>query len=176
MDCLILQTERMYLRQLREEDFDAYFAIESNDEVMRYINGKGRSLAEARDRFDKQRREYTIDPGFGLWAVCLPDQPKLIGTCCLNYIENTAIRQIGYVIAPEHHGKGLASELALGLIQYAIECCGLPQVSAVCDPDHKASEKVMQKAGMEYVGSGQFFGCENLHYRIDSEKWFRKKQ
>lgn len=176
MDCLILQTERMRIRQFREEDFGAYFAMESNDEVMRYISGRGRSYAESRDRFNRFLSEYKQDPGFGAWAVCLKDNPKLIGTCCLNFIDDTTIRQIGYKFSTNFQGKGLATELAGALIHYAIESCRLAEVSAVCDPENKASEKVMQKAGMEYIGRGQFFGTECLHYRIDSGKWFRKKQ
>lgn len=175
MDCHILQTERMRIRQFRETDFEVFFAMESNDLVMRYINGRGRSLAEARERFNRYLSDYTLDPGFGAWAVCLADDPAPIGTSCLNYIDHTSIRQIGYKFSPEQHGKGLATELAQGLLQYAFECCSLPEVSAVCDPENKASEKVMQKNGMEYIGRGQFFGTECLHYRIDSGKWFQKK-
>lgn len=175
MDCLILQTERMRIRQFREEDFGAYFTMESDDVVMRYINGRGRGLAEARERFNCYLSDYCQDSGFGAWAVCLADDPQPIGTSCLNFIDNTTIWQIGYKFSPQHHGKGLATELAKGLLQYAFECCRLAEVSAVCDPQNKASEKVMQKAGMEYIGRGQFFGVECLHYRIDSGKWFQKK-
>lgn len=176
MDCLILQTERLRIRQFREEDFDAYFAMESNDEVMRYISGRGRSLPESRDRFNRYLSDYIQDLGFGAWAVCLADNPQPIGTGCLNYIDDTTIRQIGYKFSPAFHGKGLATELAMALIQYAFECCRLAEVSAVCDPENGASEKVMQKAGMTYIGRGHFFGAECLHYRIDSKNWFQKNQ
>lgn len=176
MDCLVLETERTFLRQLNDIDFEDYFRLESNPEVMQYITGKPRTREEARLRFAKQRLEYLRDPGFGVWSVCLNSGGQLIGTACLNYIQDTSIRQIGYKFIPSQHGKGLATEIAAALLAYGFETCGLPIISAICNPLNKASEKVMLKAGLEYVGTGIFFDTECLHYRIDSATWFRKRE
>jgi ribosomal-protein-alanine N-acetyltransferase len=176
MECLILETERSCIRQLQESDFEGYFLLENNPAVMRYISGKPRSREEARLRFAKQRLEYPRDPGFGMWAITLKGTQQIIGTACLNFIKDTSIRQIGYKLSPSAQGKGFATEIASALLQYGFESCGLQQISAVCDPQNKASEKVMQKAGLEYVGTGTFFDTECLHYRIDSATWFLKKK
>lgn len=176
MDCLVLETERAFLRQLNDTDFEDYFQLESNSEVMHFITGRPRPREEARLRFAKQRLEYLRDPGFGVWSVCLKSSGQLIGTACLNYIQDTSIRQIGYKFAPSQYGKGLATEIATALLMYGFEACNLHEISAVCSPRNTASEKVMQKAGMEYVGTGIFFDTECLHYRIDSATWFRKRE
>lgn len=175
MDCLVLESERTFLRQLNDTDFEDYFLLESDPEVMHFITGRPRSREEARLRFAKQRLEYVRDPGFGVWSVCLKGSSQLIGTACLNYIQDTSIRQIGYKFAPSQQGKGLATEIASALLSYGFDACSLPEISAVCSPDNKASEKVMQKAGLDYVGTGLFFETECLHYRIDSASWFRKR-
>jgi ribosomal-protein-alanine N-acetyltransferase len=176
MECLILETARTCIRQLQDSDFENYFQLENNPEVMRYISGNPRSREEARLRFAKQRLEYLRDPGFGVWAVWLKNTEQLVGTACLNFIKDTSIRQIGYKFTPSAHGKGFATEVASAMLQYGFESCGLQEISAVCDPQNKASEKVMQKAGFEYIGTGTFFDTECLHYRIDSATWFLKKK
>ncbi len=176
MNCLVLETERTCTRQLLDADFEDYFRLENNPEVMRYISGRPRSREEARLRFAKQRLEYTRDPGFGVWAVLQKNTQQLIGTACLNFIEGTFIRQIGYKFTPEKQGKGFATEVATSLLYYGFECGRLQDISAVCAPENRASEKVMQKAGLEYVGKGYFFGTDCLHFRIDSATWFRKKK
>lgn len=175
MDCLIFKTERTYTRQLQEADFEDYFRLESDPEVMQYITGRPRSREEARLRFTKQRLAYLRDPGFGVWVVCLKVSQQFIGTVCLNHIPGTAIRQVGYKLISDQQGKGLATELTIGLLAYGFESCGLSQASAVCKPLNKASEKVMQKTGMAYVGKDRFFDSECLHYRIDSATWFQRK-
>ena len=174
MECLVLETERTLVRQLMDTDFEDYFQLESNLEVMRFISGRPRSREEARLRFAKQRLAYLRDPGFGVWSVCLKTSGQFIGTACLNFIEDTSIRQVGYKFTPSQQGKGLATEIATALLQYGFGACSLPEISAVCNPLNKGSEKVMQKAGLEYVGTGIFFDTECLHYRIDSATWFRK--
>lgn len=175
MDCLIFETERTYIRQMQDADFGDYFRLESNPEVMQYITGRPRDREEARLRFAKQRLTYLREPGFGVWVVCLKGSQQLIGTVCLTDIPDTTIRQVGYKLTPAQQGKGLATELTIGLIAYGFECCGLSEASAVCNPLNKASEKVMQKAGMAYVGKNYFYDSECLHYRIDSATWFQRK-
>ena len=174
MECLVLQTERTRIRQLQETDLENLVRLERNPEVMKHITGKPRAIKEIDERFWNHLENYAIDPGFGVWAVCLRDQNKLIGTANLNFIPDTEIRQIGYKFFPEVQGKGLAAEVARELIRYGFLCCGLSEISAVCNPENLASEKVMQKAGMEYVGKQVYYGTECLHYRVDSEKWFLK--
>ena len=143
---------------------------------MQYITGKPRTRQEALARFENQLLDYLQDPGFGNFAVCLKEEEKFIGTANLNFISQTSIRHFGYRVAPAYQGKGLATEIALGLIGYGLESCGLASLSAICIPENKPSEKVMQKAGMEFLGRGFFIDAECLHYRIDSQKWFHKKQ
>lgn len=176
MDCLVLETERTYVRQLQDSDFEDYFQLESNPEVMHFITGRPRSREEARLRFARQRLSYLRDPGFGVWAVCLKGSCRFIGTVCLNFIEDTSIRQIGYKFCPQMQGKGLATELATALLAYGFECGMLPEIAAVCHPLNTGSEKVMLKTGMRYIGKGTFYNTECLHYRIDSADWFRKKK
>lgn len=174
MECLVLETARTKIRQIKESDFTAYFQLENNHEVMRFISGKGRNLEEARKRFDKQRKEYLCEPGFGVWVVCMKNNEEIIGTVNLNFIPATSIRQIGYKLSPAAQGKGLASELAVGLLHYGFKVLGLTEISAICHPENIASEKVMQKAEMHFIEKGWFYESECLHYRIDSASWFRK--
>lgn len=170
MECLIFKTERTIVRQFQATDFEEYFKLESNPEVMKYITVKPRTRQEAEERFNQKRDEYRKDPGFGLWAVCFHDQNKLIGTANLNFIPGTSIRQIGYIITPEQQGKGLATELSSGLLTYGRNSCGLTEVSAVCSTGNEASEKVIQKVGMKYKGKFFYEGIECLHYQTELVK------
>ena len=55
---------------------------------------------------------------------------------------------IGYIVDPRFAGRGVASDLALGLLAAAFDRLGLRRVTAGCNADNRASARVLEKAGM----------------------------
>lgn len=78
---MILETERLYLRQLTESDFGSLCKILRDEETMYAYNGAF-SVSEVQDWLDKQLARYE-EYGFGLWAAVLKETDRVIGQCGL---------------------------------------------------------------------------------------------
>lgn len=77
----MIKTERLFLREMTEQDFDALYAILSDSDIMRHYPY---TFDEKRVRgwISKNIERYNIF-GFGLWAVCLKESGETIGNCGL---------------------------------------------------------------------------------------------
>ena len=110
----MLTTERLILREMNHNDFDALYRVLADSDIMRHYP---HTFDEKRGRFwiDRNLERYRV-LGFGLWAVTLSDTGEMIGDCGLTMRNvNGFIRhEIGYHIARVHQKNGYASEAARG--------------------------------------------------------------
>lgn len=143
-----LETERLYLRRITAEDANEIFELRSNKETMKYVP---RPLAKTKD--DALRHMAIIEERIinneGInWAITLKNNPKLIGLIGHYQIKPEHYRaEIGYMLLPEYHGKGIISEAVEELIKYGFNELKLHSIEAIIDPENKASERVLQKNG-----------------------------
>ena len=107
-----LQTNRLILRELTDEDFDSLFEILSDPEVMKYYPKP--FDADRVNGWIKWNQENYKKYGFGLWAVCLKDFGKLIGDCgiTIQNIDGELLPEIGYHIHKDFWRQGFATEAA----------------------------------------------------------------
>lgn len=158
----ILKTERLLLRQVSTNDADAILSLRSNDEVMKYIPRPYlKSKEEALELiaiFDDK-----IENGVGInWGICFLDKPeKLIGIIGHYRLKPEHYRaEVGYMIFPEYHGKGIVSEALQKVVEYGFNEMKLHSIEAILDPENKGSEKVLLKNG--FVKEGHL--RENEYY------------
>lgn len=143
-----LETERLYLRRVSKEDVNEIFALRSNKETMKYIP---RPLVKTNE--DALAHIAMIDEKIenneGInWAITLKNDPKLIGLIGHYRIKPEHFRaEIGYMLLPEYHGKGIIAEAIKETVKYGFEIMKLHSIEAVIDPENLASEKVLQKSG-----------------------------
>lgn len=143
-----LETERLYLRRVVNEDVNEIFALRSDQEVMKYIP---RPLLKT----DEDALEHIamidekIDSNEGInWAITLKGNPKLIGIIGHYRIRPEHFRaEIGYMLLPEFQGKGIISEAINEVVNYGFKVMQLHSIEAIIDPENFASEKVLQKNG-----------------------------
>lgn len=109
---MILETERLVLREMDDGDFDALYAIFSDPETMAHYPAPF-GEAKVRDWIAWNKQNYA-DLGFGLWAVVLKETGEVIGDCgvTMQRIDGRIRPEIGYHIAKRHQRKGYASEAA----------------------------------------------------------------
>jgi ribosomal-protein-alanine N-acetyltransferase len=87
------------------------------------------------------------------WAVTLTDTGKMIGTAGFTRIDcphNKA--ELGYVLNPDYHGSGLATEACRALLKFGFEELGLHRIEARFMEGNQASLAVMKKLGMSFEG------------------------
>ena len=146
----ILETERLLLRRLVMEDFDALYKLYSDPDVRQYFPEGVLNLEETKEELEWFLNGHPKHPELGLWATIHKPSGKFIGRCGLIpwTIEGRHEVEIAYLLDKEFWGQGLASEGALAIRDYAFKKLGLPRLVCLIDPKNTASQKVAEKIGM----------------------------
>ena len=112
---MIIETERLFLREMKESDFDALYEVLADSDIMQHYPY---TFDESRVRNWIQRNieRYRIF-GFGLWAVCLKETGEMIGDCgiTLQLIDGQIKPEIGYHIRADKQRNGYAKEAAIAV-------------------------------------------------------------
>lgn len=86
-------------------------------------------------------------------AIILKDTNEFIGWCGLDHRDQTmADPALFYLLKANYWGKGLATEAARALLNYAFDGLNLESIHAGAAPENLASKRVMEKLGMKYGG------------------------
>ena len=146
----ILTTERLLLRQMGRDDFDALCAVLADADNMRHYPN---AFDEARvlGWIDWNRENYRRH-GFGLWAVCLKDTGEVIGDCglTLQSIDGETLPEIGYHIRRDRHRMGYAKEAAAAVRDWAFRHTGFPALYSCCKSTNEPSVRTARAVGMRF--------------------------
>lgn len=161
-----IESDRLYIRYLSMADFDFYYTLQSDPDTMRYIRPPELDAEVVRTRIVTLLHYAEDHPGLGSMIACWSDTAEPVATCVLRHVDYQPENdlELGYVIAPDFRGRGLATEIARALAAYAFERFDVPQVVAVTDPDNLPSQKVLLKCGFEPKGRRFIYGSECLEF------------
>ena len=145
---MILQTERLLLREMTQEDFPALCRILQDEQTMYAYEGAF-SDSEAQVWLDRQLERYR-QLGFGLWAVILKQTGEMIGQCGLTMQpwKGQELLEIGYLFNRSYWHCGYATEAAQACRQYAFETLGADEVCSIIRDTNTASQQVALRNGM----------------------------
>jgi RimJ/RimL family protein N-acetyltransferase len=165
-----LETERLLLRMIRLEDFEAYAALGADPEVMRYLGGK------TWDRLESWRYMCAMVGhwhfrGYGIWAVEEKATGQFIGRIGLHYPETWPGFELGWTLARAAQGKGYATEAAQRALEYAFTDLNRDHVISLINPENRASIRVAERIGEKVEGRTELLGTEVLVYGIDRDTW-----
>jgi RimJ/RimL family protein N-acetyltransferase len=145
---LILETERLLLREFVPDDADALAAVLSDPETMRYY-----PAVLDRDGvaawIERNRRRYT-DAGHGLWAMVLKSSGEVIGDCGLTRqtVEEVDEIEIGYHVRRDLWGRAYAPEAAGACRDYGFDRLGAERLISLIRPENVPSRRVAEKIGL----------------------------
>lgn len=163
----ILETERLYLREMTQDDFPSLCNILQDEETMYAYEGAFTD-SEAQEWLDRQRARYQ-KWGFGLWAVILKDNGKMIGQCGLTMQpwKEEEVLEVGYLFERSHWHKGYATEAATACKQYAFDVLQAKDVCSIIRDTNTASQHVAVRNGMtiEDTWTKHYRGVDMPHYR-----------
>lgn len=164
---MILQTERLYLREMNQDDIPSLCAILQDEETMYAYEGAF-SDAEVQEWLHKQISRYR-ELGFGLWAVILKETEEMIGQCGLTMQpwKTEEVLEIGYLFQRQYWHKGYATEAAHGCKKYAFEVLDAKEVCSIIRDTNTASQKVAVRNGMTVTDSWvkHYRGVDMPHHR-----------
>lgn len=150
-----LESDRLYLRQITIKDVNEVFELRSSAEIMKYIpRPLAKTKHDALDFIDLINKAVKDNEGIN-WAITLKKDNVLIGMICLIRMQPQNFRsEIGYILHPDLHGKGIMHEAAALVIDYAFNALHFHSLEAVIDPENRASANVLLKHG--FVKEGYF--------------------
>ena len=149
---MIMETERLYLRELCESDYGSLCQILQDEDVM-YAYGHAFECEEVHQWLNRQLDRYQ-QYGFGLWAVILKENQEMIGQCGLTMqdIGNEQVLEVGYLFRKDFWHNGYAIESAKACKEYAFEMLGADKVYSIIRDNNVLSQKVAVRNGMIEVG------------------------
>lgn len=178
-----LESERLILRRFTDADLPPFLAYLNDPLVARYQTWESFTEQQAREVIDKQKN---LDPGIPgqafTFALELKGTGALIGHVALTVGEKDDLQaEIGFTLAREFHGKGLARESSMCVLDYAFSRLGLHRVTAITDCENEGSVVLLGRLGMRREGhfieniwfKGKW-GSEYL-YAVLREEWLQKR-
>jgi [ribosomal protein S5]-alanine N-acetyltransferase len=165
---IVLETDRLLLREFVEEDAAWFFRLNSDPEVLRFVPDKQLLSVE-------QARQILIDHpiadyrkhGFARCACTLKSTGEHIGFAGLKYLEELGEVDVAYRVMPAHWNLGLATEGARASVRFGFTKLGLKQIIGLVMPENIGSVRVLEKTGLRYVGTITFWGSQFSKYAIN---------
>lgn len=153
----IIETERLILRQFDEADAEAFYAFNSDPEVMRYTGEPPCESVEVARSMLRAYPDYAKH-GYGRWAVVYKPDDRVIGFNGLKYLEDLKEVDLGYRLLPAYWGLGIATESSLAVVKWGFETLGLDEIIGLVLPQNGGSVRVLEKCGMSHVGDIEYHG------------------
>lgn len=149
------QTSRLQLRQWNKADRQPFAALNADPRVMQFFPA---SLSREQSDAMASRCEALIDErGWGFWAAELKDTGRFIGFVGLHIpsaeLPLSPCVEIGWRLAFDHWGQGLASEAAAGALHVGFETLGLQEIVSFTAGGNRRSRAVMERLGMQASGT-----------------------
>ena len=178
-----IETYRLRLRQWKEEDRSAFAAMSANPKVMKYFpKTLNQSESDAVVDFCKNM----IDgKGWGIWATELKSSGEFIGIIGLNIppetLDCSPCVEILWRLAPNHWGKGYATEGAQAALKVGFEQLNLDEIYAFVVPQNSKSRAVMERLQLHdteqnfehpHVPEGSDLR-EHCLYKIEYKHWIK---
>ncbi len=164
---MILETERLYLREMNQLDWASLRKILQDKDVMYAYEGPF-SNDEVQEWLDRQISRYQ-KWGFGLWAVILKETDEMIGQCGLTIQpwKDEEVLEIGYLFQRSYWHKGYAGEAAEACKRYAFERLKADEVCSIVRDINIASQNVAIRNGMTMTDrwTKHYKGVDMPHYR-----------
>jgi RimJ/RimL family protein N-acetyltransferase len=167
---VVLATKRLTLTTWLADDLDDLHRLHSDPDVMHYIGGRPEPREESATRLGRYLDEQD-GRGWTKWRVQAHDG-RMVGRAGFGSLGED--RDLGYTLERAAWGQGLATELAIALVQWhranpghRVSDGNPVRLGAYADADHAASLRVMSKAGLRFVDVHDHQGCPCAFYRLD---------
>jgi ribosomal-protein-alanine N-acetyltransferase len=167
----IIETERLYLREILPEDVEGMFEMDSDPEVQRFLGRTPVKTLEKSMAIIENIRQQYVDFGVARLAIIEKSSGDFVGWGGLKLITESMngfqdFHDLGYRFIKRYWGQGYAQESSRGVIKYAFEQLNLPAIYAIADLEHKASRNVLEKCGFCFVNSFEYDGDPHAWYTM----------
>lgn len=179
---IYLETERLILRDYRNEDFEAYYSLKKDPQTMYYLQDiQMFDEKAASEEFQMVLEDMgKNDRKFYFFHIELKDTHEQVGSVGYTVTDRTPVGKLvhaGYFIYPKFWGKGYTTEGFKRVLAFAFDENDVYRVTTGCLAENVGSERVMQKCGL--IKEAEHVDYEwhddrmktRLEYRLLKSEW-----
>ncbi|MFC4349425.1 GNAT family N-acetyltransferase [Kordiimonas lipolytica] len=158
---MILETERLRLREANLDDAAFALAIYNSPGFIEFVGDRGlRTIEDAEAYIEKNVMGSYRDNGFGLYIVELKDSGEAVGMCGLVDRPGLDAPDIGFTFLPDHMRMGYGFESAAAVLKFGRETLGMERILAIVNPENAKSIGLIEKLGLVFDRMIQLPGDE----------------
>ncbi len=159
------ETPRLIAERLSLEHLPELLRMHGDPRIMATLGGV-RDRTATMVYLDRNLAHWT-EFGFGTWMLRDRSRGGFAGRAALRHVKVDDVEEVelGYALNAEFWRRGLATEIARACLHLGKVKLALPSIVALTPPDHLASRRVMQKAGLRYERSVLHGGTVHVLYR-----------
>ncbi len=173
---ILIETERLILRELEYTDENDLFEMDSDPEVHLYIeNNPVKSIDEITKVIEMLKKQYK-ENGIARWAVVDKLTNECVGWSGLKYFNqpinnHSNFYELGYRLKKKHWGKGFATESSRAILDYGFKNLNTNSIFAMVDPKNESSKKVLNKLGFDFQETFDYEGAPTDWFELKKEVW-----
>ncbi|SPE43115.1 GCN5-related N-acetyltransferase (modular protein) [Candidatus Sulfopaludibacter sp. SbA3] len=168
---MILETERLILDIWQRADWIELRPIATDVAVMRYITGGVPWSDEKIQSFVNRQIELYGTRGFSRWKLLQKPLHNMIGFCGVGFWRDEMDPEIGWWLARDCWGRGLATEAAIPALRDAFERVRLDRIVSIAMEGNRASLRIMEKLGLTFEDEFESDGFRLLRYAMTREQY-----
>lgn len=176
---ILIETERLILRDVLEGDLEGFYELDSNPEVHRYLGNKPVKDKEKLKAVIAFIREQYRENGIGRWAIIEKSSNEFVGWTGLklnrektnNHID---FYDLGYRLIERFWGKGYATESGIASLDYGFRQLNLDEIYASAHIENMASNKILSKLGFKLMENYLYEEELNNWYRLNKNEWINR--
>lgn len=147
---MMYETERLYARHLTPDDLDDLAALCADPIAMQYMDDGGTLSWEMCEKWIGICQQKYANRGYGTSAIIEKGTDAFVGFCGVVRPPDHDFDEIIYALAQPYWGKGYATEIASGMLDYVFSISELDKIYATINSKNEASIRMMEKLGMHF--------------------------
>jgi ribosomal-protein-alanine N-acetyltransferase len=147
-----INTERLILREIKQEDAESIYRILSNPEVIKYDTFELFTNIKQAEDLIKWFHDAFLKKEAIFWGIALKNEPEIIGFCKCE-VEIPKVRaDLGYDLSHDYWNMGIMTEALNSVVKFAFHYFDVNRIEATVSTENNSSIKVLEKLGFAKEG------------------------
>jgi RimJ/RimL family protein N-acetyltransferase len=168
--CVLIETERLLLRQLAMADLDEFVVLHCDPEVVRFVRTLDR--AQAAERLRANEQEWG-ERGHGMLAILDHTGGRLLGRVGLRYWPQFGETEAGWLLRRDAWGHGYATEAGRACLDWGFATLPVPYITAMIHPENTRSMRVAQRLDFGPAREDVLLGDSVIVHTVGRKGWQR---
>ena len=168
---LEITTERLFLRRLKQSDWEMISYLRSDKEVNKFVKRPNADSKEKALEFISKTNKGIDDQNLYYWTITEKNSPEMIGSICLwNLSKDRKTAEVGYDLSPKFQGKGIMNESLRSILEFGFKNLNLDFIEAYTQKNNESSKKLLERNGFILIPDKKDEdNHENIIYEIKKQ-------